>query len=232
MFKSDWQLPQFLGFFKRLLIARWPSLLLLSLGVCLPLLVFEQLAMVIWQNEGGFLWDEPLLLAIHARTQPQLDTIAATLTRFGGFAGILPMTAAIALALLYFRRWRSLAYLLTTLPGSMAINRTAKEFLHRVRPSLWESPPELNYSFPSGHATASMTLVAALVILTWGSKWCWLVLVVGSGFVLAIGWTRLYLGVHFPSDILAGWLVSVAWAIGVSLLIRPHPTKPNPVDTV
>lgn len=75
-----------------------------------------------------------------------------------------------------------------------------------------------------------MTLVAALVILTWGTYWCWWVLVVGSAFVLAIGWTRMYLGVHFPSDILAGWLVSVAWAIGVSLLIRPHLTKPSIVN--
>jgi undecaprenyl-diphosphatase len=71
----------------------------------------------------------------------------------------------------------------------------------------------------------SMTLVATLVILTWGSVWCWVVLIVGSLFVLAIAWTRLYLGVHFPSDILAGWMVSIAWAIGVSLIIRPHLTK-------
>jgi undecaprenyl-diphosphatase len=70
-----------------------------------------------------------------------------------------------------------------------------------------------------------MTLVTALVILTWGTRWCWLVLVVGGLFVLAIGWTRLYLGVHYPSDIVAGWMASVAWAVGVSLLIRPHLTK-------
>jgi undecaprenyl-diphosphatase len=72
---------------------------------------------------------------------------------------------------------------------------------------------------------SSMTLVATLVILTWGTYWCWLVLIVGGLFVLAIGWTRLYLGVHYPSDILAGWMVSVGWAVGVSLLIRPHLMK-------
>jgi undecaprenyl-diphosphatase len=72
---------------------------------------------------------------------------------------------------------------------------------------------------------SSMTLVAVLVILTWGTRWCWLVLITGSLFVVAIAWTRLYLGVHFPSDILAGWLVSIAWSIGVSLILRPHFTK-------
>jgi undecaprenyl-diphosphatase len=71
-----------------------------------------------------------------------------------------------------------------------------------------------------------MTLVAALVILSWNSRWRFPVWLIGSVFVLSIGWTRLYLGVHYPSDILAGWMVSIAWAIGVSLLIRPHLTKP------
>ncbi len=45
---------------------------------------------------------------------------------------------------------------------------------------------------------------------------------VGGLFVVAIGWTRIYLGVHYPSDILAGWLVSIGWAVGVSLIVRPH----------
>ncbi|HEY9299769.1 MAG TPA: phosphatase PAP2 family protein, partial [Phormidium sp.] len=55
--------------------------------------------------------------------------------------------------------------------------------------------------------------------------WCLPILIFGGLFVLAIGWTRLYLGVHFPSDILAGWAVSVAWAIGVSFLIKPQLPK-------
>jgi undecaprenyl-diphosphatase len=116
--------------------------------------------------------------------------------------------------------------LFTTVLGAIIINRTAKALLHRVRPHLWDSvAPELDYAFPSGHAMSSMSLVAALVILTWGSPWGWPILIIGSLFVVGIGWTRLYLGVHFPSDILGGWMASVAWAIGVSLLIKPHLTK-------
>jgi undecaprenyl-diphosphatase len=233
MFNSDlWKLLQsFLSFLKKLLIAHWRSLLVLLIGVYLPLQVFEELAVEILKNEGGFPWDVPILLAIHTTSQPQLDVFAVTLTKFGKFWGVYPITAAIAVVLLFRRRWRSLAYLLTTFLGSIVINRTAKLLLHRVRPHLWESlSPELDHAFPSGHAMMSMTLVAALVILTWGTCWCWSVLVVGSLFVLAIGWTRLYLGVHFPSDILAGWMVSVAWAVGVSLIIRPHLTKASAVN--
>jgi undecaprenyl-diphosphatase len=67
------------------------------------------------------------------------------------------------------------------------------------------------------------------VILTWGSEGCKWVAFWGGGFVIAIAWTHLYLGAHYPSDIVAGWLVLFAWAIGVSLIIRPQlaPSQPN-----
>jgi undecaprenyl-diphosphatase len=229
MFDSDFKtlLQSFLNFVKKLLVAHWRSLLLLLIGVYLPLQVFGELAEDVWENEGGFPWDVPILLTVHSFASPQMDVFATTVTKFGVFWGVFPVASAIALLLLLRRRWRSLTYLLTTLFGSIIINRTAKVLLHRVRPHLWQSPsPELDYGFPSGHAMSSMTLVAALLILTWNSRWRLPVAVIGGVFVLTIGWTRLYLGVHYPSDILAGWMVSIAWAIGVSLMIRPHLTKP------
>lgn len=219
-----WKLLQsFWNFLKKFLVTRWRSLLLLLIGVYIPLQVFGELAEEVWENEGGFPWDVPILLAIHQTASPQMDIFATTLTHFGVFWGVFPVTVVIALVLLRRRRWRSLAYLLTTLLGSIIINRTAKGALHRVRPHLWESPaPEFDYGFPSGHAMSSMTLVAALVILTWNTRWRLPVLIFGGLFVLVIGWTRLYLGVHYPSDILAGWMVSIAWAIGVSFFIKPR----------
>jgi len=217
-----WQLLQsFFRFVQQLLMTHWRSLLLLLLGVFLPLQVFGELAEDVWENEGGFPWDVPVLLAVHSTANPQLDVVVTMLTKLGVFWGVFPIATVTALLLFNRRRWRSLTYLIVTLLGSIIINRTAKVLLHRVRPHLWESPaPEFDYGFPSGHAMSSMTLVAVLVILTWGSRWRWLVLIVGTIFVLVIGWTRLYLGVHYPSDILAGWMVSVGWAVGVSLIIR------------
>lgn len=217
-----WQLLQsFFRFVQQLLMTHWRSLLVLLLGVFLPLQVFGELAEDVWENEGGFPWDVPVLLAVHSTANPQLDVVVTMLTKLGVFWGVFPIATVTALLLFNRRRWRSLTYLIVTLLGSIIINRTAKVLLHRVRPHLWESPaPEFDYGFPSGHAMSSMTLVAVLVILTWRSPWRWLVLIVGTIFVLVIGWTRLYLGVHYPSDILAGWMVSVGWAVGVSLIIR------------
>ncbi|MBH8576137.1 phosphatase PAP2 family protein [Nostocaceae cyanobacterium CENA369] len=221
-----------LSFLKNLFIARWRSLLLLLLGVYLPLQVFEILAVKIWQNAGGFPWDLPILWAVHSTANPQLDVLAVMLARFGSFWTALPILGAIALILLFQKRWRTLAYLLTTSIGSSIINRTAKEFMHRVRPNLWESSaPEFDFAFPSGHAMTSMTLVVILLVLTWASPWRWLLLAFGSLYVVAVGWCRLYLGVHFPSDILAGWMVALAWTIGVSLIIKPYVTKSIPISS-
>jgi undecaprenyl-diphosphatase len=188
-----WKQPKsFIDFLTKLLLARWRSLLLLLLGVGLPLLVFEQLAIVVWQNKGGFPWDDSILLAIHKTATEQLDSFVVLFTKLGSFRGGFSITVLVATVLLYLRKWRSLTYWLVTLAGTGIINRSAKEFLHRVRPALWDSlAPELDYGFPSGHAMTSMSLVAALVVLTWGTRWSWLVVLSGGLFVATIGWTRL-----------------------------------------
>lgn len=207
---------------------RLASLLTLLFGVLLPFQIFGSLAEDVWEREGGFAWDVPILLAIHQTARPQLDTMAITLTKLGVFWGVFPFALAVACFLFLKRYWHRFTYFLIVLSGSIIINRTVKLLLHRVRPHLWQSPsPETDYGFPSGHAMSSMTLVVALLILTWDTRWRLLVLLLGACFVLVIGWTRLYLGVHYPSDILAGWTVSVAWAVGVSLLMKPLSSKPQ-----
>ncbi len=198
--------------------------MLLAIGVCLPLTIFATLVAEIVKTNAGLSWDLPILSVINQAAQPQLDFLAAMLTPLGVFWGAFPVAVAIALILLKRQRWRSLFYWITALLGSAQINDTTKIFFHRVRPHLWESfyVADLEYAFPSGHAMSSMTLAVALVILTWGTRWRWLVLIVGSLYVLTIAWTRLYLGVHYPSDILAGWMLSIAWTVGLGCLLKPN----------
>lgn len=207
------------------------ALLLLLLGVFFPLTIFGNLAEDVWENEGGFPWDVPILLAIRQTANPFLDQFAIAATHLGVFWGVFPLSVLLSWFLLKRRCWRSLAYLVITLLGSIVLNRAAKTLLRRVRPQLWVSPaPEFDYGFPSGHAMSSMVFVTVLVILSWHTRWRWPVIVGGTLFVLLIGWTRLYLGVHYPSDILAGWAASIAWAVGVSLILKPNlnPTRPSP----
>jgi membrane-associated phospholipid phosphatase len=216
-----WQrLESFIYFLKEWLRHNWQPLLLLF-GIYVPLAIFAILTVQIWQLEGGLGWDVVVMHAIHAMADPRLDSVAVILTKFGTRWGVVPAAIGIGIALLYARRWRFLTYWLITLCGCGIINRIAKIWLHRVRPTLWDYPPAPEFSFPSGHAMLSMGFVAALIILTWNTSWRIWVGLLGGLFVISIGWTRLYLGVHYPSDIVAGWMLSIAWAIGVSLIVKP-----------
>ncbi|MEH2136117.1 phosphatase PAP2 family protein [Nostoc sp.] len=170
---------------------------LLLLGGFIPLLIFGDLAEDVWK-QGGFPFDVPLLLAIHSTAQPKLDVFVSYLTKLGVFWGVFPAAVMISLLLLIRQKWRAIEFLLTASVGSIIINQTVKRLLHRARPHLWVTPaPEFDYGFPSGHAMASMTLVAVLIILSWKTRWRWFVVIIGTLFVLIIGWTRLYLGVHY-----------------------------------
>ncbi len=212
--------------FLHILTVHRASLLLLLLGVFLPLQVFGELAEDVWEHQGGFPWDVPILLAIHKTAQPQLDVFVTYLTNFGVFWGVFPAAFALAIVLIIRKQWHWLTYFVVTLAGGAVLNQVTKVLLHRVRPHLWQSPaPEFDYGFPSGHAMATMALVAALSIMAGNTRWRWWVIIFGGIFVVIIGWTRLYLGVHYPSDILAGWMASLAWAIGVSLLLKPARTS-------
>ncbi|MBW4657946.1 MAG: phosphatase PAP2 family protein [Drouetiella hepatica Uher 2000/2452] len=214
-------------FLKQWMSRHWQSVTVALLGVLIPLQAFLILALVIWRHQGGLQWDIAILNGVHGMASPQLDAFAKVLTNFGTAWGVFPAVGLIALSLLFYRRWRSLTYVLITTIGCGMINTSAKAFLHRDRPSLWEHSSIHGFSFPSGHAMSSMVLVVALTVLAWKTRWRGLAIGLGSLFVTAIGWTRLYLGVHYPSDILAGWMLTLAWAISVSLIVRPNFQPPN-----
>ncbi|PSF37283.1 PA-phosphatase [Aphanothece hegewaldii CCALA 016] len=192
---------------------------LLLIGVCLPLQIFALLAVAISQNGEGLPFDVPLLSAIHDTAKPQLDIFASFFTQFGYLKGIIPTVLFIALVLAFRQQWHRFVYFLITVFGSFFIVFTTKLVFHRARPHLWSIflPLPSDYSFPSGHSGLSMMLFVALVNLSWGTRWCKWVMIVGGLFVVGIGWTRLYLGVHYPSDVLAGWMLAIAWGIGVNL---------------
>ena len=142
------------------------------------------------------------------------------------------------LALTFLRRRREAVFAAMSIIGSMLLNLAAKHSFARIRPDLWPSiRPETTYSFPSGHAMGSMTLAMVVVLLCWGVRtrggwsWRWPVTIAAAAFVVMVGLSRIYLGVHFPSDILAGWTAASIWVVGVYSLVFYGTLKPWQVAT-
>ena len=200
----------------------WTALLLTFGCVLLPLLIFGALAEDVWAREK-FRWDNPVLQRLHAHATPGFDAFMLLASRLGGATVMLPFVIGITLLLWIKRRRAEAGFLALAVGGACLLNIGAKLVFGRARPDLWLSiAPESDYSFPSGHAMLSMAVVASLLFLLWRSRAPHalrvLVMLLGVTFVGWVGLSRLYLGVHFPSDVLAGWCASLAWVSGVHLL--------------
>lgn len=194
-------------------------LLLLFAGVLLPMWGFAELADEVRDAEA-FGFDAPVLLAADALARDGFDQVFLLFSAIGYAWGVIPVDIALILALALKRRLRAGLFAGIAIIGSALLNVAAKQFFARERPSLWESiAPETSYSFPSGHAMGSMTLALVLILLAWPTRWRWLLTAAMAVCVVMIGLSRVYLGVHYPSDILAGWAAASAWVVGVYLAV-------------
>ena len=203
-------------------VASLQRLLSLFFGLIAPTFGFVALGAAITQNATLGV-DLPVLVALHKLRTPVLDQVAMVVTFFGS-GGLMALSGAALATILLSRgeRKKGVFVAVSTL-GAGLFDLVAKVWFARGRPHLWTSPViEIGYSFPSGHAMGSMSMVAALVILASSSSRRGSILVLGSLFVILIGLSRLYLGVHYPSDVLAGWCAALAWVNAVRLVWKPN----------
>jgi len=195
------------------------SLLLVFVGILLPLAGFGALAHELHEGDA-FVFDRPLLDWAHGLSHSGFDRFFIVAAALGYLWGVVPFDIGLVAFLVAKRRVREGLFALIAIGGSALLNLAAKPLFARDRPSLWESiAPEGNYSFPSGHAMGSMTLACVLVLLCWRTRWRWPIVIAMSAFVAVVGLSRIYLGVHYPSDILAGWTAAIAWSFGVYALM-------------
>ena len=204
-------------------------LLFAFLLVVAPLAAFAGLVDELREGEG-FFFDQPILLFLHELATPGADRFFVVMSQLGYQWGLIPANAALAAWLVWRRHYRDALFFVLAVVGSALVNLAAKAHFVRFRPDLWEPvAPELSYSFPSGHAMGSATLATAAILLAWRTRWRWWVAAFVLGFMLLVGTARVYLGVHFPSDILAGWSAACAWVLAMHWLVASRaPPPPSP----
>lgn len=201
-------------------------LLLLFVGLVLPLWGFAELADELHEGEA-FAFDEPILHFAHGMANSGFDQAFLLFSALGYQWGVVPFDIALVAVLALKRRAREGLFAGLALGGSALLNLAAKQSFARDRPSLWESiSPETTFSFPSGHAMGSMTLAWVAALLVWRTRWRWPVTIAAVLFTALVGLSRVYIGVHYPSDILAGWTAASVWAASCFFLVFRHHHHP------
>ena len=198
----------------------WRIFGLAFVGFAPPVIGFVELAERVRGN-APLSFDRPLMLWIRRRHSPRRTRLVRAVTELGGVTAVPVVALSVAGYLAAVRGSRRPAALLTvSLVGSTVINSVLKVMYRRTRPTFFAHiVQEKSYSFPSGHAMASAALAGCACVLAWRTRWRVPALAGSAVYVPASGATRVYLGVHFPSDILAGWCVSLAWVGEVATIM-------------
>lgn len=184
---------------------------------------FTELAEEVME-ESTMALDIAVLKAINDHSTPGLDRMVLLLTDLAGPI-FIPIAALLLFAFFIYRKEKyNSIYVLLTLGGTFLVNTALKLYFQRARPDLWTLlVEEESYSFPSGHAMISMAIALTLIVLVYNSRLRIPALILGILYVLAIGFSRLYLGVHYPTDIIGGWLASIVW-VGLATRIMMRNT--------
>lgn len=196
------------------------SLAFLWLLFLAALSAFLDTADEVYRHEG-FAFDRPLLDLFHGVQSPPLTAIALFLSHSAS-APVLGLIGLVIFLWAYRKGfdWQGFA---VNLGGAVLLNQAAKLFFARQRPHLFpQITPETDYSFPSGHTMGSLAFVLSLYLLLAPvyPKTARLLLWFGLPWAFFVALSRIYLQVHYPSDILGGWTLTIAWILGAVLVLR------------
>ena len=162
------------------------------------------------------LLDEAIARSLRDGATPQITTWMLIVTHLHSTTAVALYGSVVGACMAARRRWRSLATVLVCIGGGLALNVLVKHAFERPRPVLDDPLLTLGtYSFPSGHVVGSTLFygLGVVLVLRRTPRLQWRLLAL-SGAAAAIGlvaFTRLYLGVHYLSDVVAGFLEGVAW---------------------
>lgn len=169
--------------------------------------------------------DDAVLTWVEAHRTGVLDRVALEVTALGNFATLTVLVLTVSVFLWLTRHRLSVALLMIAVAGGGILNTLLKDYFNRPRPTVVEWGTDVvSQSFPSGHSMAAAIAYGSVAYLggrleptptlRW-TTWSFAALL-----ILAIGASRIYLGVHYPSDVVAGYIAGLAWTAFVVSGIR------------
>lgn len=167
-------------------------------------------------SEKVFWFDTSIIELVRAFEEPAITDVAKGFTYIGSKGPIIVICLAVSVVLFFVLRLRrELLLFLAVGLGSEILNLLLKNLFRRIRPDINRLVEVTGYSFPSGHSMAAFSLYGILTYLMWKHLSTAVrritVLTLFSIMILFIGLSRIYLGVHYPSDVIGGYLASCSW---------------------
>lgn len=185
----------------------WLILYLLILGVV------AWLCTEVWEKEA-FSFDRSFLLWLHQFANPQFDRLMLFFTALGDPPTVVSIFVMTIAWLLLKRQYSDAIRFAIVCAGGIIINQEMKLFFAKPRPELWTRLiTDLTFSFPSGHAVGSMVVYGFIAYLLAKHLQSYKIYIyaIASIVIISIGFSRLYLGVHYPTDIIAGYGIGFLW---------------------
>lgn len=176
---------------------------------------FATIAEEVLQKET-YAFDTSILLSLRKLHAPLLDRIMLGFTFLGEPNLLLAICVSLGIVLLARHHKSEAATIAIAGIGAVGLNILLKQLFARARPQLWEHAVNVRfYSFPSGHAMVSMVMygVFGYFLAARFPKQKWLIYSLTIVLIAVIGFSRLYLGVHWPTDIIAGYTAGLVWLI-------------------
>lgn len=194
----------------------WPTMLC-WLGAIAALIVIERISASPWR------WDRLILTAAHCLRHLGLDGFFSSITWTGSLYLLVPATVLTAGFLVSAGRSGDAWFLVLGLAGASLIAHISKPLFGRDRPDLYQPLVELpaDASYPSAHTAQAFAFALALYVVMRPAISSHLALLIGLLFwAAAVGFSRVYLQVHFPSDVLGGTLLAVLWVGGLKYCLN------------